>query len=75
MCVLAILLLGTVSYRHGVSDDSLESAKEWSISRPASVPQEFADLAVMIMEEDGIMPPDNADKALILYRHLKSIIQ
>ena len=67
-------LLGTRSYRHTVSSDDVESAREWSVTKPCSVPKEFTDLAEHVMSEDNISKPTNADEAIVLYKHLKSVL-
>ncbi|XP_065909324.1 uncharacterized protein [Dysidea avara] len=65
---------GTRSYRHTVSSDDVESAREWSVTKPCSVPKEFTDLAEHVMSEDNISKPTNADEAIVLYKHLKSVL-
>ena len=69
-----MLLLGTKSYRCSVDSESLASAKEWSIENPYSVPKEFKDLAVTVMNEDNICMPTTVDNALLLYKHLKGVL-
>ena len=68
------MLLGTKSYKHSVDSESLASAKEYSMERPCPVPKEFEDLAVTILKEDKIDPPSNIDIALVVYKHLKSVL-
>ena len=50
------------------------SAKEWSTKKPHSVPKEFEDLAVTVMNEDNISMPTDIDNALLLYKHLKGVV-
>ena len=71
---LCVLLLGTMSYRCTVDNESLLSAKEWSIPKPSPVPEEFVDLALTVIKEDGINTPASVDDAVILYKHLKCIL-
>jgi len=52
----------------------MESAREWSVDKPSSVPKEFTDLADHVMTEDNISKPTTTDEAMLLYKHLKNVL-
>ena len=58
-----------------VDHDDLEAAEEYSISKPAPASSEFTELVNLIMIQDEIEVSSNSDERLILYRHLKSLLQ
>ena len=53
----------------------MEAAKEYTIVKPAPVSPELLDLIELIMTEDEIEAPSNADEGLILYRHLRTLLE
>lgn len=53
----------------------MEAAEEYSTSKPAPASSEFVELADIVMTEDEIEVPTNADEGLVLYRHLKSLLE
>ena len=50
-------------------------AEEYTISKPVPASSEFVELADFVMTEDEIEVPRNADEVLVLYKHLKSLLQ
>lgn len=48
---------------------------EYSSPKPPSAPQEFVDIAALIMQEDKIKKPETIQEAKALYNHLKSVIE
>ena len=57
-----------------MTNEDLESAREWSIDKPSSVPKEFTDLAEQVMIEDNISKPTTPNEAMLLYKHLKNVL-
>ena len=53
----------------------MEAAEEYSTSKPVPTSSEFIELVDLIMTEDEIEIPTNADEGLVLYRHLKSLLE
>ena len=53
----------------------MEAAEEYSTLNSAPASSEFIDLVDTIMTEDEIELPTNADEGLVLYRHLKSVLE
>ena len=53
----------------------MEAAEEYSILKPASASSQFVELANLVMTEDEIEVPTNADEGLVLYKHLKSLLE
>ena len=66
--------LGAQSCKHSIDGDDLEAAEDYSVLKPGPASAEFVELAELIMTEDGIQIPTNADDGLALYRHLKSLL-
>ena len=54
------------SYKHSVDSDDLEAAKEYSILKPGPASSEFIKLVELIITEDEIEVPSNADEGLVL---------
>lgn len=48
---------------------------EYSSPKPPSAPQEFIDIATVIMQEDRIKKPESVQEAEALYKHLKNAIE
>lgn len=72
---IANYFIDTQSYKCQVTDDDLEAAMEYSSSKPLTVPQEFIDIATVIMEEDKIKKPETIQEAESLYKQLKNAIE
>ena len=68
-------ILGAQSYKHSVNCDDVEAAEEYTIVKPAPVSSELLNLFELIMTEDEIEVPSNTDEGLILYRHLRSLLE
>ena len=49
-----------------MTNEDLESAREWSIDKPCSLPKEFTDLAKQVMIENNISKPTTPNKAVLL---------
>ena len=53
----------------------MEAAEEYTISKSAPASSEFVELADFVMTEDEIEVSTNADEGLVLYTHLKSLLE
>ena len=62
---------GTDDYICPVDADSLKAAEEYSLLKPDPAAAEFMELANVIMTDNNIRKPNNADDALQLYHLLK----
>ena len=47
----------------------------YTILKPAPASSEFVELADVVMTEDEIEVPTNADEGLVLYKHLKLLLE
>ena len=57
-----------------VDEDDIDFCQQYTACKPSPVPDEFIDLANILMDENGWFMPETCQDALELYLNLISVI-
>ena len=76
-CKIDLIVSGYEKYNYTVDKEDLQFCLSCNIvtQKPPCIPNEFAVLAYILMQEENLGPPGDCQSALALYLRLLSLIQ